>query len=110
MNYNLCLLDARGCGQSGGQFTTLGIKESSDVYDMIKELQRQFGCKRMILYGRSMGAASVIKFVSENRQGRTDVDETLPKVEGIVLDSPFYTIKRFFDNFVRKKYGEGSRG
>ena len=59
----------RGSGQSGGQFTTLGVKESSDVHLMIKTLQNIYGCKYMILYGRSMGAASILKFVNEFKKG-----------------------------------------
>lgn len=68
-SFNLCLLDARACGQSGGKFSTLGAKEASDVYSLVKELQRRFGLRKMVLYGRSMGAAAVLKFVSEHRRG-----------------------------------------
>ena len=59
----------RGSGQSGSQFTTLGIKESSDIYSLIKELQLKYKCQKMILYGRSMGAASIMKFISEKKNG-----------------------------------------
>ena len=68
-NCNLCVIDMRGSGQSGSQFTTLGIKESSDVYFMIKELQLKYNCHNMLLYGRSMGAASIMKFISEKKNG-----------------------------------------
>jgi pimeloyl-ACP methyl ester carboxylesterase len=103
-NYNLCLLDMRGSGQSGGQFTTLGMKESSDVHQMIKTLQNTYACRNMILYGRSMGAASILKFVDEFKKGDFNLDLDLPKVEGVILDSPFYTIKKFFNNYIYQKY------
>jgi alpha-beta hydrolase superfamily lysophospholipase len=94
----------RGSGQSGGQFTTLGVKESSDVYQMIKTLQRVYDCQNMILYGRSMGAASIMKFIDEHKKGNHNLDSDLPRVQGVILDSPFYTIKKFFNNYVQKKY------
>jgi hypothetical protein len=71
-NYNLCLMDMRGSGQSEGEFSTLGIKESGDVYAMIKDLQRKYQCDRIVLFGRSMGAAAVLKFICERKKGRSN--------------------------------------
>ena len=36
-NSNLCIMDMRGSGQSTGEFSTLGINESADVFEMITE-------------------------------------------------------------------------
>ena len=71
LNYNLCLLDMRGSGDSKGQYSTLGIKEYRDVYSIVKLLQKNYRAKNIILYGRSMGAASIMKFVAEYRNGGT---------------------------------------
>ena len=68
-NSNLILIDMRGSGDSQGQFTTLGIKESLDICNLLKDLQKKFICKTVLLYGRSMGAASLMKFVVENKKG-----------------------------------------
>lgn len=72
LNFNLCLLDMRGSGDSKGQFSTLGVKEYRDVHSMVKLLQKKFRAKNILLYGRSMGAASVMKFISEYRNGRSN--------------------------------------
>lgn len=71
LDMNLCLLDCRGSGESKGNFTTLGIKEYQDVHSLIKTLQNTFNLQSLILYGRSMGAATLIKFVTEFKKGRT---------------------------------------
>jgi pimeloyl-ACP methyl ester carboxylesterase len=69
LNYNLCLLDLRGSGDSQGKFSTLGIKEYRDIYSVVKLLQKSYRAKKIVLYGRSMGAASIMKFVAEYRNG-----------------------------------------
>ena len=69
-NCNLCLIDMRANGQSKSQFCTLGIKESEDVNFLIKELQKKYYCKKIILYGRSMGAVSIMKFINDKKKGR----------------------------------------
>ena len=69
LNMNLCLLDSRGSGESEAEFTTLGIKEYRDIHTLIKYLQRKLDIKEIILFGRSMGAASLMKFVAEYKNG-----------------------------------------
>lgn len=66
---NLCLVDMRGSGESNGKFTTLGVKESTDILFLLRQLQTKFRCQSVLLYGRSMGAASLMKFVVENKSG-----------------------------------------
>lgn len=70
LNYNLCLLDMRGSGDSKGKFSTLGIKEYRDVYSIVKLLQNNYRVKNLVLYGRSMGAASIMKFIAEYKNGK----------------------------------------
>ena len=72
LDMNLCLLDMRGCGESKGNFTTLGIKEYKDVHSLIKTMQKRFKTESLILYGRSMGAATLIKFITEFKKGNSD--------------------------------------
>ena len=68
-NYNLCLMDMRGSGESEGEFCTLGIKEYKDVYSLMVTLAQRYKTKEVILFGRSMGAASVMNFVKNFRTG-----------------------------------------
>lgn len=62
-------MDMRASGDSDGQFCTLGLKESKDVRIIIREIQQRFKVEKMILYGRSMGAAALMKFVEANKKG-----------------------------------------
>ena len=64
MGYNVCTVDFRGAGESEGNTCTLGAKEVNDVkavYDFVSAK----GEKNIILYGRSMGAATIAKATAE---------------------------------------------
>lgn len=64
MGYNTLLVDLRAHGGSGGNTCTIGYEESEDVkiaYDYIKS----GGEKNIVLWGISMGAASVAKSISD---------------------------------------------
>jgi len=64
MHYNTLLLDFRAHGGSEGNTCTIGYNEAEDVklaYDFIKEK----GEKNIILWGISMGAATIAKAMSD---------------------------------------------
>ena len=64
MGYNTFLLDFRAHGNSGGNTTTIGYFEAEDVklaYDFIKNK----GEKNIVLWGISMGAATITKAISD---------------------------------------------
>ncbi len=64
LGYNTLLLDFRAHGNSGGNTTTIGFKEAEDVklaYDYLK----QTGEKNIILWGISMGAATITKAIND---------------------------------------------
>jgi pimeloyl-ACP methyl ester carboxylesterase len=103
LNFNLCLIDLRASGNSEGSYCTLGIKEYQDIYNLIKILQSDFNTKRVLLYGRSMGAVSIMKFISEYHKGNHHLDKSMPRVHGVILDSPFWTVQKFFNNFLENK-------
>lgn len=80
---NLCqygitvyLYDAAGCGQSEGDYISLGFYESQDMRFLISNLEINFNLGPFILWGRSMGAA-------------TAVMTRHPSVSGIIVDSTF---------------------
>lgn len=78
MGYNTMLVDFMGCGGSEGNETTIGFYESENVktcYDFVKKQ----GEEHIFLFGSSLGAAAVIKAVSER-----DI-----KPSGIILECPF---------------------
>ncbi len=64
MGYNTLLLDFRAHGNSGGNTTTIGYFEAEDVklaYEFIKNK----GEKNIVLWGISMGAATITKAISD---------------------------------------------
>ena len=81
--YNLLLIDHRAHGESEGNTITFGIKERFDVLDWINYAIERFGSDvRIILYGISMGGATVLMAAGEK----------LPEnVKGIIADSPYST-------------------
>lgn len=58
-NYNVLLIDQRAHNDSEGNYTTVGLKEQYDVLCWIKYLEANTNVKNIILYGVSMGAATV---------------------------------------------------
>lgn len=68
LGYNTFLVDLRGCGESDGYLTTIGIFESRDVAASFRYVENfcsqapsTLGGLPIILYGRSMGAASILR-------------------------------------------------
>lgn len=64
LGFNTLLLDFRAHGNSDGNLSTVGFKEAEDVklaYAFIKSL----GEKNIILWGRSLGAATITRAISE---------------------------------------------
>ena len=81
MGYSTLLVDFRAHGQSEGNTCTLGYREAEDVklaYDYLKTN----GEKNILLYGISLGAATVTKAVA-------DYDLTPTK---IILEMPFASL------------------
>ena len=79
--HNVLLVDERAHGRSGGCTITFGVKERRDCIFWVRYAVDRFGkdCK-IILYGVSMGAATVLM----------SLDMGLPEnVKGVVADSPF---------------------
>ena len=52
--------DFAGCGNSDGEYISLGYYESIDTNFIINSLKNQYGFDKFILWGRSLGAATAI--------------------------------------------------
>jgi uncharacterized protein len=88
--YSVCTVDLRGHGDAPGNNSTFGVNETEEVkaaFDFIKSE----GHDKIILYGASMGAAVVIKTVSEK----------LVEPAGIITDMPFASLHHHFKSRVR---------
>lgn len=82
LGYNVMLVDYRAHGNSGGNTTTMGIRESEEVklaYDHVAGK----GEKNIFLWGNSMGAVVIAKAVA---------DYPL-KPSGVILEMPFASMQ-----------------
>ncbi len=59
--YTVIVPDHRAHGTSGGDRTTYGVLESSDVSRWIDWAERNTGARRVVGYGQSMGAAILLR-------------------------------------------------
>ncbi len=91
MGYNVLAIDFRAHGNSQGTTTTVGLTEGEDVklaYDFIKNK----GEKNIILYGGSMGAASISSCLNSY--------ETVTPSK-VVLDMPFENYTKLMEGIFR---------
>ncbi len=79
LGHNILMVDQRAHGESEGKTITFGIKESGDALLWIEYIRGRFGDVPILLYGVSMGAATVLMASGEK----------LPKnVKGVIADCP----------------------
>ena len=81
LGYNVMLVDLRAHGNSGGNYTTVGFKESEEV-KLAYDYASQRGNKNIFLYGVSMGAVIIMKAIS---------DYSIQPA-GIILEMPFASL------------------
>lgn len=82
LGYNVFLIDFRAHGNSDGNLCTIGFEESKDVkvaYDFIEAK----GEKNIILYGVSLGAATILKAFEDG----------YINPQKIILEMPFGTLQ-----------------
>jgi len=82
-DYNVLLFDFRALGESGGTFTTLGLKETKD-FDAAVDYLRNMGMKKIGALGFSLGGAVII--MANN-----------PYVTAAVSDSAFAELSEMID-------------
>ncbi|MEL6864949.1 MAG: alpha/beta fold hydrolase [Bacteroidota bacterium] len=63
--YSTLLVDFQGCGGSTGYQTTIGHEEGKDVRAVFDYARQQFPDDPIILFGTSMGAASIMRAYAE---------------------------------------------
>ena len=96
LRYNITLfcLDCAGSGLSDGEYVSLGYFERDDLAVVVDHL-RQSGTVGCIgLWGRSMGAATALL--------HSDRD---PSIAGMVLDSPFTSLRSLAEELVEMFIG-----
>jgi dipeptidyl aminopeptidase/acylaminoacyl peptidase len=90
---NVLVLDGRGHGDSGGRFVTYGFYERRDVESAIDWLvkEKKVDRNRLGLAGESMGAAIALQVAAHN-----------PWIRAVWADSPFASLRRVTEEFVRR--------
>lgn len=76
--------DFSGCGNSGGEYVTLGWKEVDDLHAVLGWLKEQGKTNKVMLWGRSMGASTALSYDKK-------VDGL--EISGLILDSAFANFK-----------------
>ena len=85
MGLNFCSFDFSGCGNSEGLGISFGANEQHDITAVIDALTKKYGIERFVLWGRSMGAASAIKYC----ENRDNFD-----IFGLILDSCYKSFEQ----------------
>ena len=75
---NLFVMDFPGCGQSEGEYISLGYHESHDVKIIVDFINKLPGVGNIGLWGRSMGAATTMIYAHKDS-----------RIKALVMDSPF---------------------
>ena len=88
--------DFSGSGNSDGEFVTLGMKEKTDVADVVKFLADNYDIGEFVVWGRSMGASCAILSSMYDQ-----------RIKGIIADSAFSSLEDML-NAVAKKFNLGT--
>lgn len=84
LGFDILLPDARGHGESEGDYIGFGWHDRLDTIEWIDQLINEHAAEEIILHGNSMGAAVVLM---------TSGEELPPEVKGIVADSSYSTVE-----------------
>lgn len=92
-DFNICSFDFSGAGFSEGDYVTLGYFEKNDIKSVVDFLRNELNIQKIILYGRSMGAVSSLRYA--------EID---PNLKAIVLDSPFANFPKLCEEILSNKF------
>lgn len=97
LGYNIFMPDARGHGESEGDYYGFGWPDRLDLIDWTKQLNQRLGKQTKIIYhGLSMGAATVLM---------ASGDKELPaNVKAIIADSPYTNVYDLFAYQMKRMY------
>jgi pimeloyl-ACP methyl ester carboxylesterase len=91
----LCF-DFAGCGNSEGDYISLGMHEKDDVARAIEFVRARFHVGRVAIWGRSMGAATAFFTLADD-----------PTIACAVADSPFASLKTLIQELAGNFHAPG---
>ena len=95
MNVTVFCFDFSGCGKSEGEYISLGYYEKEDLKVVIEHLRKSKKVSTIGLWGRSMGAVTVLLYCGLYNQNNI--------IHSIVLDSPFSSLKKLAKDHIKDK-------
>ncbi|MFV0400156.1 MAG: alpha/beta hydrolase [Oscillospiraceae bacterium] len=96
MGFNVLLPDARGHGESEGDYIGMGWPDRLDIVDWLNRLVAEQGDIEIVLYGVSMGGATVMMVSGE---------ELPPNVKVIVEDCGYTSVRDEFAYQLKSIWG-----
>ncbi|MDQ0352867.1 fermentation-respiration switch protein FrsA (DUF1100 family) [Alkalibacillus filiformis] len=94
--FDILIPDARGHGESEGDYIGYGWHDRHDYVDWIDVLIEEYSAEDIILHGNSMGAATVLM---------TSGEELPKQVRGIIADSGYSSVKDELAHQLNHIYG-----
>ena len=92
-NITVFAFDFCGCGQSDGEYISLGYYEKKDVHCVVEYLLKSKKVSKIGLWGRSMGAVTAVMYANEHPS----------LIDAMVLDSGFYSLKILINELIFSK-------
>ena len=89
--------DFSGSGLSEGEYVTWGWFENNDVVDMVQHMHKTLGYKKVVFWGRNLGAATALFYAAKD-----------PRIKGLVLDTPFSSFEETLAEGVKFATREGA--
>lgn len=88
LGMNVLVIDMRAHGKSEGKYSTIGVKESTDVKKWVEYIEENFGVKEVWLHGICVGSSSAILLMAS---------EECPKsIKGMVIEGCFVSFRETF--------------
>ncbi|KAF0688435.1 Aste57867_19951 [Aphanomyces stellatus] len=104
---HLAAFDFGGSGMSTGTYITGGLREATDLRNVLAYLQTTFHMERFLLWGHSLGAAAILLYLAEEAAKKTKAASESPHIHGVVLDSPYTTFQDMTESLIQTVKANG---
>ena len=94
MGITFCSFDFSGCGNSSGDYVTLGYRERDDLKAVIDFLKEFCRISTIGLWGRSMGATTAIMYMAQDPEF---------EISCVALDSGFSSLSLVFGTMTKRQ-------